>query len=163
MYCGLKTYTSLDCPWLQFATPTYPLTTPFDMKIATNDYTLSGPHTCNVEIAFAEATYPATLAHVVTVNLKHPCLVTLLTTTQTIPGIDFPFGDPELRTSFVAFSDSVSEAYGIPDFCQLTYSLEVAADATMFGVSVDNSVAPPEIVVFTTDSTLKGQQVSLTM
>ena len=67
-----------------------------------------------------------------------------------------------MNTPFVDFSDTVSAEYGIAGLCGLVYSLELAADATLYGTSLVAG-PPPSIDVYTNDIALKGTQVALTI
>lgn len=83
-----------------------------------------------------------TLTETFTVNLLHPCKLTVIKTTQTILDIVYPLGNPSLSTPFVEFGDTVSGEYGVIGLCGLVYSLELAADATRYGTSIIAG-APP--------------------
>jgi len=130
--------------------------------VATNDYLLAASYTVSLVVTFANVAYPGTLTETLTINLLHPCKVTSLTTAQVIPDIIFPFGGTTVLTPYTDFSDSVSTQYGIPTLCALVYSLELAASATTYGVTIIPGV-PNQISVYTNDPLLKGTQVSLTM
>ena len=161
MFCGLKTY-STGLAWLSVMTPADPVNQNFELQISTNDPVLAGTYTVSLVIAFADVTLTPTLTQLLTVNLLHPCKITLITTSQAIGPITFPFGQPPVLTPFTNFADDVSVAYSNPTLCGLTYSLALAADATTFGVSIIVG-APNQIQVTTLDQSLLGQTVTLTL
>jgi len=60
MICEIKTYTT-DLPWVTIIPPANPLTTPFELHVLTNDYTLAGDHLLTITIGFIRADLPQTL------------------------------------------------------------------------------------------------------
>jgi len=110
-------------------------------------------------IGFANPVFTATLTQTITVQLLHPCVTTLITTSQTIGALQYTFGDPAVLTAFLDFGDSVSLDYNLPGFCPLVYTLDPPATASSFGASIQTS--PLAISVLTTDTSLMGQTISL--
>ena len=153
MLCEIKTYTT-DQPWLTVLAPADPLTGNFELQVTTNDYLLAGTYTVNLVIGFQRVDLTQTTTQQISVELIHPCKQTLLTTPQTIDDMSYMFGDAALITPFMPFDDSVAIQYGVAGLCNLLYSLELASDATNYGVTVD-SVAP-SISVLTTNNLLIG-------
>ena len=58
--------------------------------------------------------------------------------------------------------DSVSTEYSIPGLCSLVYSLELAADATAYIVTIVEGT-PNQIQVATTNTALVGITITLTL
>lgn len=135
MFCGVKAYAT-GFAWLSVLTPADPATQSFSLRVATNDYLLAGPYTVNLVVSFANVLYLGTLTQTITVNLLHPCKITLITTSQVINDIVFPFGGATVLTPYTNFADTVSAEYGIPTLCGLIYSLSLPADATTYGTTI---------------------------
>jgi len=135
MQCGVKTYAT-DYAWLSVLTPADPATQQFQLQIATNDYTLATTYTVNLVINFANPLYLSTLTQTLSLTLLHPCKITLITTSQVINPITYPFGGAAVLTAFTNFADTVSVEYGLPTLCGLVYTLSLAADATTYGTTI---------------------------
>ena len=156
-FCGAKTYVSDFAP----VSVTVPGNSPNAIEFASSDYTAHvGLFTVTITVGFLNFT--PTITQTFDLEVLHPCKITQITTTQTIPDISFPFGGTALLTPFTNFDDTVSTEYGITDLCVLSYSLELAADATAYGTSIIAG-APPNIQVLTNDPLLKGTSITLTL
>lgn len=114
-----------------------------------------------LKVAFANAVFTNTITKIISVELLHPCKATQITSLQIIVAMKYTFGNPALTTTFTTFDDSASTAYSTPGLCKLVYSLEPAADATAYGVSVQTGSLA--IQVLTTDTNLLGKTISLTL
>lgn len=57
----------------------------------------------------------------------------------------------------------MSIQYGIPDLCALSYTIALNADATTFGVSILFNTPNYYIRILTTNQTLIGQTINLTL
>jgi PKD repeat protein len=161
MFCGVKTYAT-GFTWLTVLTPADPATQVFSLQVSTNDYLLTGSYTVNIVVTFANVLYTGTITQTITVNLLHPCKITLITTPQTISTITFPFGGATVLTPYTNFLDTVSAEYSIPTLCGLVYSISVAADATIYGTTIVVG-APNQISVYTNDPAIKGTQKALNL
>lgn len=107
MFCGVKTYAT-GLTWLSVLTPADPATQQFQLQIATNDYTLATTYSVNLVINFANPLYLGTLTQTLSLTLLHPCKITLITTSQVINPITFPFGGTTVLTPYTIFADTVS-------------------------------------------------------
>jgi hypothetical protein len=161
IFCGAKKYAT-GYGWLTAVAPADPATQEFSLQIATNDYTLATTYTINLVVSFVNPLYLGTLTQTLSLTLLHPCKLTLITTSQVINPITYPFGGAAVFTAYTNFADTVSAQYSLPTLCGLIYSLSVAADATNYGVTIITG-SPNQIRVVTNTEALKGTSVSLTM
>lgn len=68
-------------------------------------------------VGFSRPDLAMTLVQNFMVTLLHPCKVTLITTPQIMPPLDFMFGSPTTIMPFLDFDDSASTEYGVPGLC----------------------------------------------
>jgi hypothetical protein len=153
--CGPKVYT-LNQPWASLVMPADPVTTQIQLQINTNDALLAGSQTVTLTVKFQNPLFTATLDDTVTVTLLHPCKVTTITSSQTIPDITYGVTTAAVLTPFTAFTDNVSALYPNPPLlCGLSYHIENAATAAADGVTISGM----NIRVQTNDLLLIGTTV----
>lgn len=121
----------------------------------TNDVTQVGAHSLVLTIGFLNPLYTQTIQQTILVTVLHPCKKTLITTTQTLPNLTYKFSEPALLSPFSAFVDSVATDYATSALCNLVYSINLAADATTFGVTIKTSPSL-QIEVLALDKSLIG-------
>jgi hypothetical protein len=122
--------------------------------VNTNNVWNTGTYTVTVYVQFFS--YTAASSQSFSLQLKHPCIVTTISTTQTIGPINFNFGGTTLLTPFTAFTDTEGACYGMPGLCPLTYTVS----ANTYGVTV---VTGPAISVYTINQALKGTSTTITL
>ena len=126
---------------------------------------MAGTYIFDLIVGFADPAFPPTYTQVgITINLLHPCKVTVITVpTPVLSPINHLYlVNGNTLVPFVDFADTVSAAYGIPTLCALTYTLELAADATAYKVTIVPG-APNQIQIATTDIYKMDTTVTLTL
>lgn len=96
------------------------------------------------------------------IELLHPCVATVISTSQTISPINYTIGSGLFSKTFIAFSDTVSGQYGV-GFCGLVYTLVAAADANNYGVYIDATMFSFSINVNSANNALAGNAVTLSI
>ena len=156
MKCGLKKYTT-NVIWATLMGPTDPLNEPFKLKVDTN-LILTYEYDIQITIGFYNfGKYPAQITQTVTLYLIHPCKETVISSNQTIPDLQFFFGDPVLQQTFVAFGDSVADQYQQTNLCSLRYLYETTDNVTDVNIEITGLT----IKVQTTDQTKINQSYVL--
>lgn len=138
LVCGVNTFVT-NFTWATVLVPANPATQSYELSVNTNDVLLAGSHVVVITIGYTDPLYTQTSTVSISVTINHPCILTVISSSQTISDIYYLLGDPKLNIPFVLFSDSVSAEYGNPTLCALTYQLSLASDATNFGASVNSS------------------------
>lgn len=147
--CGVKTY-SVPVTWLSFTTTS----TDGSISLTLNDPNqLPGPYSIAVTVGFT--LYPQTVSQPLNFDILSPCMLTSISTSQTIGPIDYMFGSPASLTPFTEFSDTQSDCYLIPGLCQLNYQIIPNTWTSIINGDLINAILP-QISVFTNDPLAKG-------
>jgi hypothetical protein len=99
MICEVKTY-STGYSWLSVYQPADPANENFELRVTTNDYNVAGTHTVNLVVGFSRTDLTITWTQTFSVTLIHPCKTTVVTSNQTIPLLQYYFGDDPLQHVF---------------------------------------------------------------